>query len=328
MKITSVLFALVALSGSLLPVHAEESRPGRLVIGAEAGKGVAIVDPAKDNAVLYHHKIGTVHDLHLLDNNHLLTQDGYPNIIELDPATDTVVWSYHSAKQGGNEGKKIEVHGYQRLANGDTMIAESGAARIIEVTPEGKIVKHFPLVVSEPHPHRDTRIVRKLEDGHYLVAHEGDEVLKEYDAEGKVVWEYQVPLFGKEPANGHGPEAWGGKLFSALKRANGNYLIATGNGHSVLEVTPEKEIVWKLEQNEIPGVTLAWVTNLTELPNGNLIIGNCHAGPENPQIIEITRDKELVWSFKDFETFGDALANTVVVDGDRADALRAYLAKP
>jgi hypothetical protein len=69
-----------------------------------------------------------------------------------------------------------------------------------------------------------------------------------------------------------------------------------------------------LRQNELPGVTLAWVTTLQTLPNGNVILGNCHAGPENPQIVEVTRDKQVVWSFKDFRNFGNALSNSLVID--------------
>jgi hypothetical protein len=67
------------------------------------------------------------------------------------------------------------------------------------------------------------------------------------------------------------------------------------------------------------------VTTLQEMENGNLIVGNCHAGPDNPQIIEITRDKKVVWSFNDFETFGNALAVSLVVDGDTAAAIRQKL---
>jgi hypothetical protein len=45
-----------------------------------------------------------------------------------------------------------------------------------------------------------------------------------------------------------------------------------------------------------------------------LVVGNCHAGPENPQLIEVTRDKKVVWTFKDFKTFGNDLACAVVLD--------------
>ena len=47
--------------------------------------------------------------------------------------------------------------------------------------------------------------------------------------------------------------------------------------NSVLEVTPERKIVWELHQHDLPSITLAWVTTLEVLPNGNYVIGNCHA---------------------------------------------------
>lgn len=307
---------------ALLPSLALAS--DRLIIGAEGGKGVAIVDPSDNNKVLWHHKIGAVHDLHLLDNGNILTQSGWTNLIEIAP-DQSIVWQYDSAKSNGNDGEKVEVHAFQRLANGSTFISESGVARFIEVGPEGKLLKSVPMQVSKPHPHTNTRLARKLDNGHYLVAHEGDQVVKEYDNNGKVVWEFKIPLFGKAPAGGHGPDSWGGKVFSAIKLKNGNYLFATGNGHSVLEVTPDKKIVWHLKQNDIPGVTLAWVTCLQELDNGNFIIGNCHAGPDNPQIIEVNHDKKLIWKYRDFKTFGNALANVIVVDGKAATELRQRL---
>ena len=45
-----------------------------------------------------------------------------------------------------------------------------------------------------------------------------------------------------------------------------------------------------------------------DLRNGNIIVGNCHAGPDNPQLIEVTRDKKVVWTFKNFKTFGNSVA--------------------
>lgn len=299
---------------------AEDSN--RLVLAAEAGKQVALANAQGE--VLWKRNIRQVHDLHMLENNHIVVNDGWPLIVELNLAKE-VVWSYDSATSNGNKGQKVEVHAFQRLPGGVTMIAESGPARIIEINREGELLKQIPLQVSEPHPHLDTRLVRKLENGDYLVCHEGDETVKRYDPTGKVIWAFQVPLFGKERAKGHGPEAYGAKTFGAIVAQNGNYLITTGNGHGVLEVTPEKEIVWRLTQNEIPGVTLAWVTTIQELPNGNLVLGNCHAGPENPQIVEITRDKELVWSWKNFTDFGNGLSNSLVIDGDRAVEIRKAL---
>ena len=50
------------------------------------------------------------------------------------------------------------------------------------------------------------------------------------------------------------------------------------------------------------------------MPNGNYMIGNCHAGSKNPQIIEINKKKEVIWTFKDFKNFGNSLSNSLVID--------------
>ena len=52
---------------------------------------------------------------------------------------------------------------------------------------------------------------------------------------------------------------------------------------------------------------------LEVLPNGNIVIGNCHAGPDNPQLIEVTRDKKVVWTFKDHKNLGNSTAATQVL---------------
>lgn len=257
-----------------------------------------------------------IHDVHVLDNDHILVQQGAAKVVEIDPDSKEIVRSYDSATQNGEAGQRVEVHSFQPLENGCLLIAESGRARLIEVDREGKLLKQVKLKVDRPHPHTDTRLVRKLRSGNYLVCHEGDGVVREYDGEsGEVVWEYEVPLFGREPKGGHGPEAFGNKCFAALRLANGNTLLTTGNGHSVLEVTPDKQIVWQLHQNDLPDITLAWVTTLEVLPNGNYVIGNCHAGSGNPQVIEIEpKTKRVVWTLDRFAEFGNNVSNTQVLD--------------
>lgn len=251
-------------------------------------------------------KIGGIHDAHLLPNGNVLLQLGFQRVVEVD-REKKIVWEYDSGKMNGNAGQRVEVHAFQRVENGLTMIAESGPGRIIEVDKEGKIHRDVKLKRNRPNAHSDTRLARKIANGNYLVAQEADGFVREYSPDGKVVWEFEVPLFDKPKKGGHGPEAWGNSVFSATRLANGNTLIGAGNGHSVLEVNPRKEIVWKVEQNDLPGITLAWVTCVERLPNGNTMIGNCHAGPNNPQIIEVTPEKKVVWSFKDFKNFGNSM---------------------
>lgn len=301
-------FRLICLALALaLPSYAlmaGQTGPGRRFLAADDSTGrLAIIAP--DDSIEWELKIGGIHDAHVLPNGNVLLQQGFQRIVEVAP-DKKVVWEYDAGKMNGNEGRRIEVHAFQRLDNDLTMIAESGPGRIIEVDREGRIQRQVQLRRDHPNAHSDTRLVRKIVNGNYLVAQEADGFVREYNADGKVVWEFEVPLFGKAKKAGHGPEAFGNSVFSAIRLSNGNTLIGTGNGHSVLEVTPAKEIVWKVEQSDLPGITLAWVTCLERLPNGNTMIGNCHAGPDNPQFIEVAKDKKVVWKWQDFRNFGNS----------------------
>jgi hypothetical protein len=313
----NALATLVTLIGLLLPsaLRAEHTGPARRVLaGDDSTKRLAIV--AADGSLEWEIKVGPIHDAHVLSNGNILFQQGWTKIVEVTPDKKTV-WEYDAAKLNGNEGKPVEVHAFQRLDDGRTMIVESGPARIIEVDADGTIQREVKLKVNRPSTHSDTRLARKIANGHYLVAHESDGFVREYDSKGAIVWEYEVPLFGKERKGGHGPEAFGNSVFSATRLPNGNTLIGTGNGHSVLEVTPAKEIVWKVQQNDLPGITLAWVTRVERLPNGNTLIGNCHAGPENPQFIEVTPEKKVVWTWKDFTHFGNSTPVVAVLNENK-----------
>ena len=303
---TSVASCL--LLGFLGPVDAGH----RIMV--QGNNKLAVVN--QDGKIEWEMKWGGIHDIHVLPSGNIMVQERNRKIVEIDPKTKKVVWSYDCTKENGNQGKRIEAHAFQPLANGHIMIAESGAGRIIEIDRQGKIHHQIKLKVKQPHPHRDTRLARKLPNGNYLVCHEGDGAVREYEGKtGEVIWEYDIPLFGKERRGGHGPEAFGNQCFGAVRLANGNTLIATGNGHSVLEVTPGKKIVWKIEQKDLPGITLAWVTTLEVLPNGNYVIGNCHAGPQNPLVIEIEpKTKKVVWTLDKYDVFGNSVPNTQLLD--------------
>lgn len=289
------------LSGDEKPAKADG---GHRVLGQDRGH-VAIINAKGQVEWEVPCAFGS-HDIALLPNGNLVLHTGPTTIVEMTLAKK-IVWKHESHPKAGYPGK-VEIHSFQRLEDGLTMVAESGNRRIIEVDKDDKIVREIPLTVSKPNSHHDTRLVRKLTNGHYLVCHEGDGVVREYDDKGKVVWSYALDLGGRPASPGHGPEGHGTAAFGALRRDNGNTLIATGNGNRVIEVNPAGDMVWSIGHDELPGIRLAWVTTLHLLPNGNLIVGNCHAGPSNPQLFEVTRDKKVVWSFKDFKTFGNSLA--------------------
>lgn len=260
----------------------------RLLVGDYSKKLLAIVDD--QGSILWRHAIDDIHDAHELPGGNILFQTGWTHLVEVDPSGRTV-WQYDAASQNGNSGKKVEVHAFQRLENGVTMIAESGPGRIIEVDRDGKLLATIPLKLDHPDPHRDTRLVRKLKNGRYLVAHEGDQCVREYESQGKVVWEYDAHS----------------QVYSAQRLENGNTLIGAGDGAKVLEVSPTGQTVWSIERQDLPGVSLAWVTMVDRLPNGDTLLVNCHAGPDNPQVLTVTPDKKVVWQFRDFDRFGNSL---------------------
>lgn len=293
-------------------VMTDAAEPTRRFIAADSSRGrVAII--AEDGSTEWEYRIGPLHDLHVLPNGNVLLQVSWTEVVEVDPTSDSVVWRYDATKRTANAGKRLEIHAFQRLADGTTMIAESGPGTIIELSPQLDVTHSMALTVSRPDPHRDTRLVRKLESGNYLVCHEGDGLVREYAPDGRSVWEFAVPLFDRPRVDGHGVEAFGNQCFSAIRLPNGNTLIGTGNGHAVLEVTPAGQMIWSLHQNDVPGIQLAWVTSLQVLPGGNILINNCHAGPANPQLLEVNRDKRVVWSFQDFDRFGDSLTNSQIL---------------
>ena len=289
MKVSNLTAIILTLSMTVLSSLAAQTGIPRRVLAADySTKRLGIVD--KEDKLEWEHPVQDIHEAWLLPNGNLLFQTNWTQILELTPEKK-IVWRYDAAKENGNEGKRVEVHAFQRLADGLTMIAESGPGRIIEVDRDGSLRLEVKLKLNNPDAHRDTRLVRKLKSGTYLVAHEGEGCVREYDRTGKVVWEHDAKA----------------QVYSAERLGNGHTLIGCGSGNRVIEVDRLGKVVWRVEKNELPGITLAWVTMVERLPNGNTTLVNCHAGPENPQMIEVTPEKKVVWTFKDFKNFGNAL---------------------
>ncbi len=308
------LIPFVLVACIVASVFSSADADERLVlVGASYGKNVLAICESDGTVVWKHETAGPQkghaghHDVHLLPNGNILFHDSWTKTQEITLGKE-VVWEYDSAKMNGNEGKKVDVHAFDRLDNGQTVIVESNVGRIIHVDKDGKLVKQIPLGDGG---RQRTRLMRILDNGHYLACAENPGVVTEYDADGKIVWEYEI----------------GTRVFGAIRLKNGNTLICSGSGNSVVEVTPEKKVVWEISKTA-PGsdITLGWMTALQELPNGNIVAGNCHAGEENPQIFEITKDKKVVWEFDEWELVGNGLACWQILDAKQSAMIREQLA--
>jgi hypothetical protein len=77
----------------------------------------------------------------LFDNLGHLGDEGLSRVLEVDPRTSGVVWSYAGSRDRILESSIRSAQ--QRLPNGNTLITESDGGRLLEVTPEGDIVWEF-----------------------------------------------------------------------------------------------------------------------------------------------------------------------------------------
>ena len=285
-----------------------------VLVSASYGKNILAITEANGDVIWSYKTAGKEkghaghHDVHMLSNGNILFHETWQDVKEITLGKK-IVWAYDCSNSNGNQGKRVHVHAFSRLANGNTQIVESGIGRVIDVDRSGEVKNFFKL---KPGGTMNTRWARATPQGTLLVCSEQPGVVTEYDKKGKIIWDYLIKT----------------RVYGAIRLKNGNTLIASGSGNSVVEVTPEKKVVWEIK-GKVPGtdIELKWMTFLQERENGNFIVGNCHAGPNNPQIFEITRDKKVVWEFNEFELVGNGLACWQVLDGKDAKNLRQKLAQ-
>jgi hypothetical protein len=63
--------------------------------------------------------------------------------------------------------------------------------------------------------------------------------------------------------------------------------------------------VWEVRGDELPGVSLKFMTGFQRLPNGNTVMSNWLGHGQFgtvPHVVEITPDKKVVWTFADHTT--------------------------
>lgn len=221
-------------------------------------------------------------DVWILPNGNLLFNTGH-GVKEVTRDKE-VIFNYES---------KSAIYACQRLSNGNTFIGECNAGRLLEVSPNGAILKEIKLLPEgKDGGHAYMRNARKLDNGNYLVAHYGEDLVREYTADGHLMREISAP----------------GGPHSVIRLPNGNTLIACADhkgGPQVIEVDPSGKIVWQILADELPGISLKFMTGLQRLPNGNTVMTNWlgHANfGKAPHIIEVTRDKKVVWTYSDYVT--------------------------
>jgi hypothetical protein len=182
------------------------------------------------------------------------------------------------------KGTQSEVNTSELLPNGNIMLTEAGAKpRLLEVNRAGEIKVEVPLSCQTTNHHMETRMARKLPNGNYLVPQLLDKVVREYTPKGKIVWEVKTPNWP----------------FTAIRLANGNTLINCTYGNLSIEVDSDGKTVWQLSNDDLPAALIKDACGGQRLPNGNTVITAYGIGVNRTKLIEVTRDKKLVWTYTD-----------------------------
>lgn len=255
-------------------------RPGRRLLFTEYGQGPNrfVELDASGEIVWEYAPPSTAVIFQVLPDGHILFGfGGTPTGVREITARGETVFEYVSPSK--------QVFGCERLESGNTLVAEQGPCRAVEVNPRGEVVHVTPLTTSHADPHLQVRNVHKLASGNILAAHEGEGAVREVTPDGTVVWEYT----GVENAG------------DAQRLPNGNTLISCGTQKRVLEVTPKGEIAWEFTADDAPDLNLTWISSIQQLENGNLLVGNFLRGQEGKgaHAFEVTRDKKVVWRWAD-----------------------------
>jgi len=262
-------------------------------------KGNRVAKVEADGSVSWSHPARSSNDLWVWADSALFaTGHGVKEVVF---AGDQVRFEYNSSS---------EIFACQKLGTNAYLVGECTGARLLEMTADGKVTKELKLKADGKGDHGFMRNVRKLENGHYLVAYTSQHRVAELDADGTEVWSF-------------GGEGYG-VPHSLTRLANGNTMISFGENAQaqVCEVAPDKSVVWSLTNKDFAEETrfgadpLKFMTGFFVLPNGNLLVsswvGHGFVG-KYPHLFEVTRDKRVVWSYADHAAF-KAIASVFVLD--------------
>ena len=229
--------------------------------------------------IVWQHDAPLSNDLWVLPSGNLLFTTGH-GVLEMTMDNDTV-FSYSSPSH---------IFACQRLANGNTFVGECNSGRLLEIAPDGKVVKDVCILPEGVTDGKKSfiRNARRLDNGHYLVAHYGGKKVVEYDEAGKNIWE--VPVSGG--------------AHSVMRLPNGNTLVAVADADKnprIVEFNPRKEVVWELSNADFPDDNpMKFIGGMYYVPEKGIYFTNWQGHGKNekkPHLMLVDRDKKLKYAF-------------------------------
>jgi hypothetical protein len=208
-----------------------------------------------------------------------------------------VVWRY-DAPDG------TEIHGCQPIGSEKVLFVQNGQPpRLFVVNIKTKTIEvehNLPVdtLVDKKYIHAQFRRIRFTAQGTYLVPFLELGRVVEYDKNFSEIWRYDI----KTP-------------WAAIRLKNGNTLITDEADKLTREVNQKKETIWELRQADLPEKYRFINTQCcTRLANGNTIICSRGNNGQGPQLVEVTKDKKVVWVLWDWKNLGPASGVQILND--------------
>lgn len=208
-----------------------------------------------------------------------------------------VVWRYDAPPEK-------EIHTCQPIGLDKVLLIENGLPphlKVINIKTNVTEVDHVldaPSLTDNKTMHAQFRRVRYTAQGTYLVPFLEMNKVVEYDKDFHEIWDYPV----RSP-------------WAAVRLKNGNTLITDEHDVKTLEVTPEKKVVWEITPLQLPQkYRYENSQSATRLANGDTILCSLGGSDHGPQLVEVSRDKKVVWVLQDWTNFGPATAVQILDD--------------
>jgi len=260
----------------------------------------------KDGKVIWTYSIGKgpeFDDVWMLSNGNIL-YSRMRNIALITP-DKKVLWHFDCKTAKGSP-EHTEIHACQPIGLDKVMFLMNGLPPKLMVVniKTGKVEVEQELQYIQPGDpnriHGQFRRARVTGQGTYLIPFLSMDCVIEYDANFKEIWKYKID-----------------KPWAAIRLKNGNTLITNEKDWLTREVNTKGETVWEFDcKTDLPAQYQfnSAPQSCTRLANGNTIFASRGKQSKGPQLIEVTKDKKVIWVLQDWTKVGDASALQVLDD--------------
>lgn len=286
MKKTGLIFCFILL---FLSVVSGKKKAEKLLIGGSGWNKIVIIDK-KTKQIEWEHLLERGWEC----NSAVATPDG--NILFAYARGAKMITRDHQEVWNIPAPDNCEMQTVRLLPDGNFLLAWVGhPAVIMEVNAKGDILSRTEYETGIQRPHSQFRQLNKNVRGNYLMPLFATSEVREISPSGELVRVTKLK----------------GTLFTTLAMKNGNYWVACGDGHALMEVDLDKgKVVRCYEVNDFKGIRLFFVAGLLPARRNGLYICNWQGHDKNarkanaPQVFEIDAKGNVVWSLNDSKNFG------------------------